>query len=72
MSNKIVPVVKHHAMKTILVGLPISFQPRLTGFDATSGHVGFVVDSVPLGQVFSKYIRSPANPHILIILLSRF
>jgi hypothetical protein len=26
-----------------------------------SGHVGFVVDKVALGQVFSEYFGSPAN-----------
>jgi hypothetical protein len=25
--------------------------------------VGFVVDKVALGQVFSEYFGSPANPH---------
>jgi hypothetical protein len=28
-----------------------------------SGHVGFVLEKVALGQVFSKYFGSPANSH---------
>jgi hypothetical protein len=32
-----------------------SFPPQLPGFKTKSGHVGFVVDKVALGQVFSKY-----------------
>jgi hypothetical protein len=29
------------------------------GFEPGSGHVGFVVDKVALGQVFSEYFGSP-------------
>jgi hypothetical protein len=32
-------------------------QPRV--FDSRSGHVGFVVDKVVLGQVFSEYFSFP-------------
>jgi hypothetical protein len=28
-----------------------------------SGHVGFVMDKVAVGQVFSEYFVSPANFH---------
>jgi hypothetical protein len=31
------------------------FPPRRPGFKPRSGHVGFVVDKVALGQVFSEY-----------------
>jgi hypothetical protein len=31
------------------------FPPRRPGFVPWSGHVGFVVDIVALGQVFSEY-----------------
>jgi hypothetical protein len=30
---------------------------------ARSGHVGFVVDKVTLGQVFSEYFGFPASHH---------
>jgi hypothetical protein len=33
----------------------------LPGFDPGSGQVGFVVDKVALGQVFSEYFGFPAN-----------
>jgi hypothetical protein len=32
-----------------------AFPPRRPGFETRSGHVGFVVDKVALGQVFSEY-----------------
>jgi hypothetical protein len=35
--------------------------PRRPGFEPRSGHVGFVVDKVALGQVFSEYFGFPAN-----------
>jgi hypothetical protein len=43
---------------------PISvagFPPRRPGFEPWSGHVGFVVDKVVLGQVFSEYFRFPCQ-----------
>jgi hypothetical protein len=39
------------------------FSPPWAGFDTMSGHVGFVVDKVALGQVFFKYFICPANSH---------
>jgi Zn-dependent M28 family amino/carboxypeptidase len=33
------------------------------GFEPGSDHVGFVVDKVALGQVFSDYLVSRANSH---------
>jgi hypothetical protein len=40
---------------------------------ARSGHVGFVVDKGALGQVFSKYLVSPANhsTNFSIIIITR-
>jgi hypothetical protein len=35
-----------------------SWQPR---FEPRSGYEGFVVDKVPLGQVFSKYFSFPCQ-----------
>jgi hypothetical protein len=43
--------------------LVAGFQPRRPGFEPGSVHVGFVVDKVVLGQVFSDYFSSPANSH---------
>jgi hypothetical protein len=37
------------------------FPPRRSGFDPRSGHVGFVVDKVTLGQVLSEYIGFPCQ-----------
>jgi hypothetical protein len=52
------------ARPTQLRRLVAGFLPRRPGFDPRSGHVGFVVDKVALGQVsFSVYSTSvsPAN-----------
>jgi hypothetical protein len=37
------------------------YPPRRPGFVPRSGHVGFVVDSVTLGQVFSEYFCFPCQ-----------
>jgi hypothetical protein len=37
--------------------------PSRLGFAPGSGQVGFVMDKVALGQVFSKFSVSPANLH---------
>jgi hypothetical protein len=39
----------------------MSIPPRRPGFDPRSGHVGFVVDKVVLGKVFSDYFGFHAN-----------
>jgi hypothetical protein len=39
------------------------FPPRRPGFVPRSGHVGFVVDKVTLGQVSPSTSVSPANSH---------
>jgi hypothetical protein len=39
--------------------LVANFPPRRPGFEPRSGHVGFVVDKVALGQVFSEYFGFP-------------
>jgi hypothetical protein len=36
-------------------------EPRRPGFDPGSGQVGFVVDKVALGQVFSEYLGCPCQ-----------
>jgi hypothetical protein len=41
--------------------LVVSFLPRLPGFDTRLRHVGFVVDKVTLGLVFSEYFGSPCQ-----------
>jgi hypothetical protein len=35
----------------------------IDGFEPRSGHVGFVVDKVALGQVFSEYFGFPYHSH---------
>jgi hypothetical protein len=39
----------------LLRPLVAGFPPRRPEFEPVSGHVGFVVDKVTLGQVFSEY-----------------
>jgi hypothetical protein len=41
--------------------LVASFPPRRPGFDPRSGQVGFVVDNVSLGQVFSENFGFPCQ-----------
>jgi hypothetical protein len=41
--------------------LVADFPPRRPGFQPRSGHVGFVVNKVALGQVFSKYLGFPCQ-----------
>jgi hypothetical protein len=44
-------------LRRLVAGLP----PRQPRFEHWSGHVGFVVDKVALGQVFSEYFRFPCQ-----------
>jgi hypothetical protein len=44
---------------TKLKRLVAGFPPRRPRFEPGSGHVGFVVDKVALGQVFSEYFGFP-------------
>jgi hypothetical protein len=37
------------------------FPPQWPGFELSSGHVGFVVDEVAQGQVFSEYFGFPCQ-----------
>jgi hypothetical protein len=46
-----------------LKGLVAGFPLRRPGFEHRSGHVGFVVDKIALGQIFSEYMVFSANPH---------
>jgi hypothetical protein len=50
----------HLRMETDPV-LVTSFQQRQPGLDPRSGHVGFVVDKVVLGQGFSEYFGFPCQ-----------
>jgi hypothetical protein len=43
--------INFKAIGRLVAGLP----PQWTGFDPKLGHMGFVVDRVALGQVFSDY-----------------
>jgi hypothetical protein len=42
-------------LRRLVAGLP----QRRPGFEPRTGHVGFVVDKVALGQVFSEYFGFP-------------
>jgi hypothetical protein len=42
-----------------LRGLVAGCPPRRPGFEPRSGHVGFVMDKLALGQVFSEYFGFP-------------
>jgi hypothetical protein len=44
-------------LRSLLAGVPL----QRPGFDPRSNHVGFVVDIVALGQVFSEYFGSPCQ-----------
>jgi hypothetical protein len=44
-------------LKRLVAGFP----PRRPGFKPGSSHVGFVVDKVALGQVFSEYFGFPCQ-----------
>jgi hypothetical protein len=45
----------------IIVIIIIIIPPRRPGFDTRSDHVGFVVDKVALGQLFSEYFDFPCQ-----------
>jgi hypothetical protein len=44
-------------LRRIVAGLPL----RRSGFETGLGHVGFVVDKMALGQVFSEYFGFPCQ-----------
>jgi hypothetical protein len=51
-----------------------AFQPQRLGFNPRSGHVGFVVDIVALGEGFLRVLRFPlpilipsTAPYLLIL-----
>jgi hypothetical protein len=46
-------------LKRLVAGFPL----RLSGFEAKSGHVGFVVDKVALRHFFPSTSVSPADSH---------
>jgi hypothetical protein len=45
------------ALRRLVAGFP----PRRPGFDPSSGHVGFLVETVALGQVFSEHLGFPCQ-----------
>jgi hypothetical protein len=45
----------------VVVVLVAGFPPRRPGFEPGYGQVGFVVDKVALGQVFSEYFGFPCQ-----------
>jgi hypothetical protein len=45
------------SLKRLVAGFPL----RRPGFKSGSSHVGFVVDKVALGQVFSEYFSFPCQ-----------
>jgi hypothetical protein len=45
------------SLKQLVAGFP----PRRSGFEPRSGQVGFVVNKVALGQVFSEYFGFPCQ-----------
>jgi hypothetical protein len=48
-------------MTTKLKRLVTGFPPWRPGFESGAGHVGFVVDKVAMGQVFSEYFGFPCQ-----------
>jgi hypothetical protein len=57
MSGKELTRCGHHTYLEWLADFP----PRRPGFDPSFGNVGFVVDEVALGQVFSEYFGFPCQ-----------
>jgi hypothetical protein len=55
------PSKVHNKAKPQLKRLVAGFPPRRLGFDPGSGQVGFVVDKVTVGQVFSEYFGFPCQ-----------
>jgi hypothetical protein len=58
-SNKTAFVSSSSSSSSSCQHLNVSFPPP--GFEPRSGHVGFVVDKVALGQVFSEYLGFPSQ-----------
>jgi hypothetical protein len=46
-----------HYLRWLVTGFPMQHP----GSDPKSGHVGYVVDKVALGQVFSEYLDFPCQ-----------
>jgi hypothetical protein len=49
--NSIIVLVWMPYLSLLIAG----FQPRWRGFDTSSGYVGFMVDIVAMGPIFSEY-----------------
>jgi hypothetical protein len=58
----------HYIGRAIAKAVSRWLPPRRPGFDPRSDHVGFVVDKVTLGQVFSEYFGFPCQSSIYQIL----
>jgi hypothetical protein len=54
-------IFNRHLGRAIAQAVSRQFPPRRPGFEPGSGHVGFVVDKVALGQVFPKYFSFPCQ-----------
>jgi hypothetical protein len=50
---------RHWNMTSMLRRLAVSFPPQRPGFNSRLDHMGFVVNEVTLGQVFSEYFSFP-------------
>jgi hypothetical protein len=52
----------HRQVMPFFRWLAAGFSLRFGGFEAASSHVGFLVDNVALGQVFSEYFSFLCHP----------
>jgi hypothetical protein len=57
----ILHIIQKYVAVTWLRRLVIGFSWRLTGFDLSSGHVGFMVDKVAVEQGFYEYFSFPCQ-----------
>jgi hypothetical protein len=62
-SGKLHTVAALHPKRAVLYlrSLVAGFPTRRPGFEPRSGHVGFVVDKLTRGQVFSEYFGCPCQ-----------
>jgi hypothetical protein len=64
-------IASPRGLETELVGCAVTLltlPPRQPGIDPRSGHVGFVVDKVALGQDFSEYFGFPCQSSFHLLL----
>jgi hypothetical protein len=64
-SDSLLPEINTSSLNIMAVPqigqLVVGFPPWRTGFEAGSGHAGFVVDKAAMGQVFSKSFGLPCQ-----------